>query len=88
MATLASIKTTLTFGPTIFGSGKTVRDAQIARMKAWFESEYATQLDGASVTADDFGHWMWRQVAAKVRNYEERAREAANTQPETGELTS
>ena len=82
MATVANIKSALTFSTNVFGlSAKTVGTAEIARMKAWFEAEYAQQLDGAPATADDFAAWMWRQVAAKVKQYEQRIAEQVITPP-------
>ena len=87
MATNQNIKDALTFGANIFNDGKTVGTPELLRMKAWFESDYASQLDGADATADDFGAWVWRQVAAKVKNYEEKIRSAANSEPAVSDFT-
>ena len=104
MATVTNIKAALTSGANIFNAGKTVDTAEIARMKAWFESDYHDALMTAAAyvdetdpenpvqvpavyreaTADDFSALMWRQVAAKVKQYEEKVRAASNTQPEVG----
>ncbi len=94
MATAASLKLTLSFpadplNPFI-QDGRTVGDAEIARIAAWFESDYTlTDANGdpRSATANDFGAWLWRQIAAKVKNYETRVRDEASTQPEVAELT-
>jgi hypothetical protein len=87
MATVANIKSALSSGANIFNDGKTVGTAEIARMQAWFEADYANELDGNAATADDFSAWCWRQVAAKVKNYEEKDRAAANSEPAVEDFT-
>ena len=85
MSTLAGIKNALSPGDNVFSTAKTVGDAEIARIKAWFEADYAEQLDGAAATADDFGGFLWRQIRAKVINYERKVAEQAIAEPD--ELT-
>jgi hypothetical protein len=71
MATVANIKSALSFSTNVFGiTDKTIGTAEIARLKAWFEADYASELSGAEATADDFSAWMWRQLASKVKGYE------------------
>jgi hypothetical protein len=82
VATNANIKDAMTFSTNCFGiSAKTVGNAELVRMKAWFEAEYANELDGAEAVADDFAAWLWRHVAAKVKNYEQRIAEQALNAP-------
>lgn len=82
MATVSNIKGALSFSTNVFGiSDKVVGNAEIARLQAWFEAEYVTELGGASATADDFAAWMWRQLAAKVKTYERRIAEQAIADP-------
>lgn len=87
MATNQNIKDVMTFSTNCFGiSAKIVGNAELVRMKAWFEAEYANELDGAEADADDFAAWIWRQVAGKVKAYERRIAEQVVTQP--SEFTS
>lgn len=82
MATNQNIKDALSFSTNCFGiSAKTVGNAELLRMQAWFEAEYANELDGASATADDLSAWMWRQVAGKVKQYERRVAEQGLSEP-------
>ena len=85
MATVAQIKAALTNGANIFGSGRIIGDAEVARIKAWFESDYAEALDGAAMSADDLSEWLARQVRGKVIQYERRV--AQNALAEPGDLT-
>ena len=79
MATNTNIKAALSFDDTdVFGLGpKTVGNAELLRLKAWFEDEYAEQLDGREATAHDFASWMYRQVKGKVVQRERRVAENA-----------
>lgn len=82
MASNQDIKNALSFGANVFGlPGKTVGNAALLRVKAWFEADYAEELDGAEATADDFAAWLWRQIAPKVKNYERRVAEQAIVEP-------
>jgi len=88
MATNANIKDCLSFpvdASTLFiQDGRTVGNAELLRMQAWFEADYATELDGRDADANDFAAWLWRQVANKVKGYELRVKEQAIVKP--GEL--
>ena len=87
MATAAHLKGILTFTGDVFGVGpRTVDDAKIARIKSWFENEYSDELDGNAATANDFGAWLYRQIAPKVKNYETGLRDAANSEPAVEDL--
>jgi len=90
MAALAGIKDALSpDGGDCFGIGpKTVGDAEIARLKAWFEATYADELDGRAATPDDFSAWLYRHIAPRVIRYEEGLRDAANSEPAIAELTA
>jgi len=68
-------------------SSKTVGNAELIRVKAWFENEFAAQLAGASATADDMAAYLWQHIAGRVLHYEGGVRAAANTEPEVAELT-
>jgi len=82
MATNTNIKNALSFSTNCFGlSAKTVGDAELTRMSAWFESAYADELDGASATANDFAAWLWRQVAPQVKHHERQVAEQALAAP-------
>jgi len=72
MATVTNLKAALTSGSNIFNDGHTIGNNATARITAWFESDYAEQLDGASMSADDLSAWLWRQLAAKVKNCEQK----------------
>lgn len=87
MAALAGIKDALSpDGEDCFGIGpKTVGDAEIARIKTWFEATYANALDGRAANADDFAAFLWRQIANQVKQYEKSVAEAALDPP--AELT-
>jgi hypothetical protein len=82
MATNANIKDALTSGANIFNGGKIVGAAGLLRIQAWFESDYAEQLDGASASANDISSWMWRQVAAQVKNYERKIAHRVVAEPD------
>ena len=89
MATDAQLRSALTFGSNHFGvSAKTVNDAQLARIKAWFTATYATELGGETVTSDDIACWLWRQVSGAVNQYECRKRDADNDAAAVADLTA
>ena len=90
MAALAGIKDALSpDGGDCFGVGpKTVGDAEITRLKAWFEATYAEELDGRAATPDDFSAWLYRQIRPMVIKYEKGLRDAANTEPAVAEFTA
>jgi len=82
VATNTNIKDALSFGTNCFGlTTKTVGNAELLRMQAWFQAEYAKELNGASATANDLSAWLWRQVAGRVKAYERRIAEQAVTPP-------
>jgi len=87
MATVANLKAALSSGSNIFNDGHTVGSGAVARVQAWFESDYAEQLDGASMSPDDLSAWLWRQLAGKVLNYERRVEENAIDDPDELEDT-
>ena len=72
MATVTQLKNALSSGANIFNGGHTIGNNAVARVQAWFEADYAGQLDGASMSADDLSAWLLRQLAAKVKNYEQK----------------
>jgi hypothetical protein len=82
MATNANIKDALTSGANIFNGGKIVGAAGLLRIQAWFGSDYAEQLDGASASANDISSWMWRQVNAQVKNYERKIAHRVVAEPD------
>jgi hypothetical protein len=89
MATDAQVKAGLSFGTNHFGiSAKTINDAQLARIKAWFTASYPTELGGETVTSEDIACWLWRQVRGAVNQYENRARDAANDAAAVADLTA
>ena len=88
MATNTDIKAALSFTGDVFGIGpKTVGNTELGYLKAWFEDEYAEELDGAEATAQDFGAWLYRQVEPKVRAYLTRLRDEANSEPSVAEFS-
>ncbi len=91
MATNADIKNALSFTDDCFGlAPKTVGNGALTRAQAWFNAEYAEELQAAgrpgAATADDLAAWMWRQVRAKVYGHEKKLRDAANAEPPVAEL--
>jgi hypothetical protein len=87
MATATNLKSALSSGANIFNDGHTIGPNAVARIQAWFEADYGGQLDGASMSADDLSAWLWRQVAGKVKNYEQKILdEAAGTADELEEV--
>ena len=97
MATLTNIKDALSFPVDettfIIKDGRTLGDAEVARIQAWFESVYATDLldengDPRSATANDFAAWLWGQIAGQVKQWEKAAVLATHmeTLPEEVEL--
>jgi hypothetical protein len=53
MATDAEVKSGLPFGTNHFGiSAKTINDAQLVRIKAWFTASFPTELGGETVTSE------------------------------------
>ena len=89
MATDAQVKAGLSFGTNHFGiSAKTINDAQLARIKAWFTATYTDSLGGETVTSDDIACWLWRQVSGQVTRHENQARDAANNAAAITDLTS
>lgn len=85
MATNTNLKAALSFpadplNPFVTG-GRTVGNAELVRVQAWFEAEYAAELNGRDANANDFAAWLWRQVAGKVKNHERKVAEAAVTAP-------
>ncbi len=85
MANVANIKAALSFpadpDTAFIQDGRTVRDSEIARIRAWFEATYATELGGRAATANDFAAFLWRQIAGQVKQYERRIAEQAVAQP-------
>ena len=82
MATLANIQDALSFPADettfIIKDGRTVGSAEVARIAAWFETVYATDLldgngDPRSATANDFAAWLWGQIAGQVKQWERAA---------------
>jgi len=88
MASATNIQAALSSGANIFNSGKTVGTAEFARLTAWFEHDYADELDGNSATANDLSAWLWRQAAGKLRQYESKIRDATNTATPVGDFTA
>ena len=89
MATDAQVKAGLSFGTNHFGiSAKTINDAQLARIKAWFTASYPDELGGETVTSEDIACWLWRQVSGAVNQYESRKRDADNDAAAVADLTS
>ena len=89
MANNTDIKNALSQNSNAIGlPARTVGNAALVRLQAWFESEYAAQLDGASATADDFAAFLGDILARKVMHYEEGLRAAANAEPAVAEFDS
>ena len=89
MATLANIKAALSFpadaNNPLYQDGRTVGDAEIIRIKAWFEATQAS-LEGRDATADDFAAWLHQKIAYATRQWEKQQAEAAVAVPEPAEL--
>ena len=89
MATDAELQAALTFGNNNSGvTAKTVNAAQLARIKAWYPSEYAETLRGETVTSDDIACWLWRQVSGNVTRFENKKRDNDNDAAAVADLTS
>ena len=89
MATDAELQAALTFGNNNSGvTAKTVNAAQLARIKAWYTSEYAETLRGETVTSDDIACWLWRQVSGNVTRFENKKRDSDNDAAAVADLTS
>ena len=87
MATNTDIKNALSFpadATTAFiTDGRTVGNAELLRIKAWFEARWSERLkDGAGdpreATANDFAAWLWTELAAQVKAWENAERDADN----------
>ena len=89
MATLANIKAALSFpadaNNPFYQDGRTVGDAEVTRLTAWFEATQAS-LDGQSATANHFGAWLHKKIAYELRRWEKEQAGAAVAVPEPDEL--
>ena len=83
MAADQNIKDALTFGNTnAWGiSAKTINDAALNRIKAWFTATYSTELAGRTVSADDLAAYMWTVVSEQTKMYEKGVAQAALDAP-------